>query len=245
MTGDMSGGFPAAARGRLADHAYNVLLHKIVTGELEEGAPLPTEAELCALFEVSRPVVREALKRLREQGVVVSRRGSGSFVQENLSAEISSAQAERKQREILDGLEFRGAVEPLAAALAAERRQDRDLDAIQETIDRYARASLEGSPAAHLDFRFHLAVAAASRNHRFADAIGAVEQDISHGVNLSRFLSRFAHLERSRSVLADHTRILGAIRHRRPEEARRAMRAHLERARLRIIEAQPALLDSA
>ena len=247
MTGDgmTSGGFPAAARGRLADHPYNVLLHKIFTGEFREGDPLPTENALCALFEVSRPVVREALRRLREQGVIVSRRGSGSFVQKSPPAEISSAHAERKQREILESLEFRGAIEPQAAALAAERRQDSDLDAIQEAIDRYARVTLEGGPAAHLDFRFHLAVAAASRNRRFADAIAAVEQDISHGVNLSRFLSRFAHLERSRSVVADHARILAAIRQRRPEEARRAMRAHLENARLRIIEAQPAFADSA
>ena len=240
-----SGDFPAAARGRLADHAYNVLLHKIVTGEFSVGDPLPSENALCALFAVSRPVVREALKRLREQGVIVSRRGAGSFVQNSQLEEIPSAQVGRKQREMLDNLEFRSAIEPQAAALAAERRLDSDLDAIQEVIGRYARAALEGSPAAHLDFRFHLAVASASRNGRFVDAIGAVEQDISHGVNLSRFLSRFAHLERSRSVLADHTRILLAIRQRRPEEARRAMRAHLENARLRMIEAQPALAHSA
>ncbi|MBV8916192.1 MAG: FCD domain-containing protein, partial [Acetobacteraceae bacterium] len=60
-----------------------------------------------------------------------------------------------------------------------------------------------------------------------------------------RFLSRFVHLERSRSVLADHGRILTAIRQRRAEEARRAMRAHLENAKLRMIEAQPPLADTA
>ncbi|UFN48456.1 FadR family transcriptional regulator [Roseomonas sp. OT10] len=242
----MKGGeFPTAARGRLADHAYNVLLHKIVTGEFREGDPLPSEKELCALFEISRPVVREALQRLREQGVITSRRGAGSFVQKALPEEVSSTQVVRKRQEMLENLEFRHAIEPQAAALAAERRLDSDLAAIQEAIDRYARAALEGSPAAHLDFRFHLAVATASHNRRFVDAICSVEQDISHGVNLSRFLSHFAHLERSRSVLADHTRILVAIRQKRPEEARRAMRAHLENARLRMIDAQPALADSA
>lgn len=242
----MNGGtFPAAARRRLADHAYDVLLHKIVTGEFAEGDPLPPESELCTLFEISRPVVREALKRLREQGLIVSRRGSGSFVHKTPMEEISSAQVVHKQHEMLENLEFRDAIEPHAAVLAAERRTEADLDAIQEAVDRYARAALEGSPAAHLDFRFHLAVAAASHNRRFVDAIGAVEQDISHGVNLARFLSRFAHLERSRSVLADHTRILTAVRQQRPEEARRAMRVHLENARRRMIEARPALADTA
>ena len=240
-----SSNFPAATRGRLADHAYNVLLQKIVTGEFGEGALLPSESELCALFAISRPVVREALQRLREQGVVLSRRGIGSFVKMTPPEDVSSMQVASKQREMLENLEFRGTVEPQSAALAAERRVDADLDAIQDAIDHYARAALEGSPAAHLDFRFHLAVANASRNRRFVDAIMAVEEDISHGVNLSRFLSRFAHLERSRSVLADHSRIFAAIRNRRPEEARRAMRAHLENARLRMSEAQPAQAESA
>ena len=240
-----AGEFPAAARSRLADHAYNVLLHKIVTAQFREGDPLPSESELSALFEVSRPVVREALKRLREQGVVVSRRGAGSFVSKSAPEKMSSAHAMRTQREMLENLEFRVAIEPQAAALAAERRTDGDLAAIEEAIDRFARAALEGSPGAHLDFRFHLAVAAASQNRRFVDATLAVELDISHGVNLARFLSQFAHLERSRSVVADHSRILAAIRQHRAEEARRAMRAHLENARLRMIEAQPELAQTA
>lgn len=240
-----AGHFAAVTRSRFAEHAYNVLFHKIVTGEIPEGNPLPSEKELCALFEISRPVVRQALERLREQGLIVSRRGSGSFVQKRPPPDISSAEIVRKQREMLDNLEFRSAIEPQAAALAAERRADPDLDAIQEVLDRFARVTLEGGATAHLDFAFHLAVANASHNRRFVDAIQVVEQDISHGVNLSRFLSRFAHLERSRSVLADHTRILTAIRQRRPEEARRAMRAHLENARLRMSQAQPSLANSA
>ncbi len=240
-----TGSFPAAARSRLADHAYNILLHKIVTGEFRDGDPLPSESALCKLFEVSRPVVREALQRLQLQGALVSRRGAGWFVKQSPSGEFSSAQAAGTRRAMLENLEFRGAIEPQAAALAAERRQDVDVAAMQEAIDRFGRAALEGSPVAHLDFQFHLAVAAGSQNRRFVDAIMAVEQDISHGVNLARFLSHFAHLERSRSVLADHSRILTAIRQQRPEEARRAMRAHLENARLRMIEAQPDLAQTA
>ncbi len=239
------GTFPAAARGRLADHAYNILLHKIVTGEFGEGHPLPSESELATLFEISRPVVREALKRLREQGVVASRRGAGSFVLKLPVDETASTPASRTLRGMMENLDFRNAIEPYAAALAAERRDDADLAAMQEAIDRFARSALEGSPAAHLDFRFHLAVSTASQNRRFVDAIRAVELDISYGVNLSRFLSRFTHLERSRSVVADHARILAAIQRRRPEEASRAMRLHLEQARLRMIEAQPALPQTA
>ena len=61
-----AGGFSAVTRTRFADHAYAVLFHKIVTGELAEGAMLPSENELAALFGVSRPVVdMPELRRIR------------------------------------------------------------------------------------------------------------------------------------------------------------------------------------
>ena len=143
-------------------------------------------------------MVRDALKRLREQGLIVSRRGSGSSAQKRLPLDIKSADVAGKQREMLDNLEFRNAIEPQAAALAAERRLEPELDVAQEALDRHARVVLEGGTAAYLEYRFHLAVAKALHNRRFVDAIQVVEQDISYGVNLSRFLSRFTHLERSR-----------------------------------------------
>lgn len=239
------GAFSTVSRTRLADHAYSVLLHKIVAGEIREGEPLPPENELCALFGVSRPVVREALQRLRGQGLIESRRGSGSFVQPRPAPHLSSAETADRRRRTLENLEFREAIEPQAAALAAERRSDADTQAIQEMVDRYARVALSGGIGLHLDFGFHLAVAEASKNLRFVEGIQGVAHDIDHGVNLARFRSRFEHLERSQSVVADHTRILQAIQSRRPEEARRAMRAHLENARLRMLQSEPPLVKPA
>jgi altronate dehydratase large subunit len=93
---------------------------KIVTGEIAEGASLPSEHELSALFDISRPVVREALQRLRDEGLIASRRGSGSVVQPRPSLDVSSAYFAEKRRLMLENLEFRGTIEPQAAFYAAE-----------------------------------------------------------------------------------------------------------------------------
>ena len=234
-----AGAFVAVTRTRFADHAYAALFQKIVTGEISEGASLPSEHEMCALFSLSRPVVREALQRLRDEGLIASRRGSGSCVQPRPPLDVSSAELARRQQHMLENLEFRGTIEPQAAYLAAERRGDDDLDAIEDAINRHARVAVEGGIGFHLDFGFHLAVATASKNGRFVDAVQMVEHDIDHGVNLARYLGRFDHLKRSQSVIADHSRILRAIRQQRPEGARKAMRAHLENARLRMVQSEP------
>ena len=234
-----AGGFAAVTRTRFADHAYATLFQKIVTGEIAEGGPLPSEHELCALFDLSRPVVREALQRLRDEGLIASRRGSGSYVQPRAPLHVSCAELAGRQRRMVESLEFRGTVEPQAAYLAAERRSAGELAAIEDAIERHARVAAEGGVGEHLDVGFHLAVAAASNNRRFVDAVQLVGHDIDHGVNLARYLARFDQLKRSQSVIADHSLILRAIRQQRPEEARKAMRAHLENARLRMVQSEP------
>ena len=64
----------------LPDKIYGDILNRILEGEYKEGERLPTEHEMAAEFQVSRPIVREALRRLRERGLIYSRQGAGSFV---------------------------------------------------------------------------------------------------------------------------------------------------------------------
>jgi DNA-binding FadR family transcriptional regulator len=233
-------GFPAVRRTRFADQAYAYLFHKITTGEFKEGEMLPSENELCAAFEISRPVVRQALQRLRSDGLIASRRGSGSFVQPRRPADVSEAYKAGKLRELLDNLEFRTVVEPQAAFLAAQRRTGSDLEAMHAAANEFEQvAVIDGRIGHHLDFRFHLALATATGNRRFVEAIRAVEYDIDHGVNLVRFLVRFDHLERSRKVHAEHAGILAAIERRDAEDAAARMRAHLDQARIRMMETRP------
>ncbi len=234
------GAFPTVRRTRFADQAYTFLFHKIITGEFKEGGMLPSENELCTAFGISRPVVRQALQRLRSDGLIVSRRGSGSFVQPRRPVDMSDDYTARKLRELAENLEFRSVVEPKAAFFASQRRTAADLDAMRAAVNEFEQvAVVNGDIGHHLDFRFHHAIAIAAGNRRFVDAIRAVEYDIDHAVNLVRYLVRFDHLERSRSVLAEHVRILIAIERQDADAAATAMREHLEQAHMRMIELRP------
>jgi DNA-binding FadR family transcriptional regulator len=231
------GAFPTFRRSRFADQAYAFLFHKIITGEFREGQMLPPENEMCAMFGISRPVVREALDRLRSEGLINSRRGLGSFVQ---ARPKGYKLAPQKLKLFEENLEFRRIIEPKGVALACTRRTAADLKAIRVAIREYERVAVrDGAAAALLDARFHLAVASASHNQRVIDAIASVEYDIGHGVNLMRRMDRFDNIERVRTVLAEHTCIFKAIEAKDPQDGERAMLAHLERAEGRIAEAQP------
>ena len=233
---------PVVTRPRLADQAYAQLLHRIVTGEYREGAPLPSENELGTQLGISRPVVRAAIDRLRLHGLIESRRGSGTFVLPRRAEAMPPAVVAERQKRFLRNLEFRAAIEPEAAMLAARRRSPVQLAAIAAAVAHYERvAVVQGLIGEHLDFAFHLAVAEASHNGLFVEAIRTVAFDIDHGVNLLRYLARFEHLERSRSVLADHARILTAIDDENSSAARAAMRDHLDHARLRMLHRHPAV----
>src|SRR5690606_18552131 len=106
------------------DQVYGRILSAIMTGVYPKGARLPSEKQLGETFGVSRPVVRVALSRLQRDGLIESRKGSGSFVlatpPEDLSSVADLAQVARYQRY----QEFRLVVEGAAAALAAERRSE-------------------------------------------------------------------------------------------------------------------------
>ena len=80
---------PAPLRqSKLADQLYEQILAKIVSGALPEGGKLPSEGQLCELFGVSRPVVREALSQLQEQGLVQNRERRGMFVTQMSPQEV-------------------------------------------------------------------------------------------------------------------------------------------------------------
>ena len=238
LPGFLVGG-AALSRTKFADQAYAYLFHKIISGAYREGQSLPSENDLCGLFGISRPVVRQALDRLRIDGLIESRQGSGWFVRPRPD-EARVAMSEGKLKELLMNLEFRRVIEPEAAALAAERRSEEDLAALRSAVEEFDRVAVQGGNVGHhLDFAFHHALATATGNHRFVEAISAVEYDIDHAVNLARYLVRYDQLDRARKVLREHTRMLEAVERQDAEEARQAMKDHLEQARIRMSEVHP------
>src|SRR3712207_5305575 len=135
------------------------MIDSITQGEFREQSKLPTESELAERFGVSRPTVREALSRLRSDGIIASRRGSGSYVVRKPDENLLRFAPIESIADIQRCYAFRTWVEAGAAELAAEMRDQYDLNAIQAAYDAMAKALETGALGVDEDLAFHNAIA--------------------------------------------------------------------------------------
>jgi GntR family transcriptional repressor for pyruvate dehydrogenase complex len=219
----------------LAQRVVTGLKDKILAGELPPGHKLPSETELIEEFGVSRTVVREAVTRLRAEGLVETFQGRGSFVlamPEPTSFTVESA-AIRTHHDVLDMIDFRLGIESEAAALAAARVNSAGAEAIRSALAAFVEAKPEDQVEA--DFRFHRAVAAASGNRFYLDLLDSLGPMM---IMLPRTrltdaysLTDAGHVER---VRREHDNVAAAVISGDPDTARAAMRVHLGNTRRRL-----------
>ncbi|SEH26269.1 FadR/GntR family transcriptional regulator [Rhizobium sp. NFR12] len=223
------------ARKGLADIVFERMLRAIKSGAYKPDERLPTEHDLAAEFEVSRPVIREALKRLRDQSLIYSRRGAGSFVRSvGLRDPLGFGQLENVA-DLLNCYEFRLTMEPAAAAAAAARHDADSLKAIRQALELLRDATNRQSHREDADFQFHLAIARAGQNNYFTTAMEALKDHIAvgmkfHGASIKREASGLSR------VFGEHEAIATAIANSNEEEARRLMFEHLKGSRERLFQ---------
>ncbi|NYT83313.1 FadR family transcriptional regulator [Alcaligenaceae bacterium] len=200
---------------------------KILSAEFQEGQKLPTEFELAESFQVSRNVVREAIARLKLNGLVETRRGVGTFVAGNVNA--------RKFEVIADDLldagqlkhvyQLRIEIEAGAAALAAENRTARQLKALETALRETDKAGGDWQRGADAALKFHLAVTQCSNNPYFIRLMEHLSYVLHNAVRTLRYSTtgteRIGHIE------TEHHEIFDAIRDQDAQKARQAMRHHL------------------
>lgn len=173
---------PATQRKRLGELVFSRLQQAIKSGPYEPDERLPTENDLASEFQVSRHVVRDALQRLRDQGLIYSRRGSGSFVRDHGLRDPLGFGSLENLADLQNCYEFRLSLEPAAAALAAARHVPETLQAIRGALDLLRDATNRDRHREDADFMFHLAIAQASRNPYLAKAMEALEDHIAVGM---------------------------------------------------------------
>lgn len=226
---------------RLSDRLTQRIFRLIESGEFHEGSRLPAESILADRFGVSRPVIREALSRLRSMGAIVSRKGAGSYVQYRTSAQpdqdnetpfgfISSLSQIRRC------FEFRAAVESEAAFHAARNRTPALLLHMREAVDQLEKAVSDGALGVDPDVEFHMTIAKASCNEFFEFVSSAMRSQIEFSIDLARRLSLTRPQAVPIMVQAEHEDIYRAIEAQDAEAARVAMRRHVEHACSRIFE---------
>lgn len=219
--------------------AYQGILRLINESKLNEGDRLPSEAEMATTFGISRPVVRQALTRLQEAGVVQIRWGAGSYVR-NMSERLGSTAPAfgpvNSLEEVRFTFEIRMAIESEAAALAAERATAADCEAIQAAHDKVIEVLAAQAVGQDADIDYHFAIAVASHNPYFERMMLSVRAPIIFCANLARMLAQQHAKDRARMVVSEHQAIVDAIVGRDPLRAREAMRLHVSNACRRVFQ---------
>lgn len=221
---------------KLVDRVFEELRQRIQDGNYPPDTRLPGEHELAAMLGVSRPIVRDALGRLRDQGIVYSRQGAGTFVQATVSPQAQLAFTPVKTiADIQRCYEFRLTIEPYAAYFAAQRRDDTAIKKIADALAELRDATSHQLHRTDADFMFHRAVTEAANNHYYTASMDALKPHIAVGMHLHGLSLMGPRLQLER-VFEEHERIYRAVAEGRADDARDAMRIHLEGSRDRLFE---------
>jgi GntR family transcriptional repressor for pyruvate dehydrogenase complex len=215
---------------RLYEQIVQQIEESILKGTLKTGDQLPAERDLAQRFGVSRTAVREAVKALREKGLVEAYSGRGTFITDGTS------QAVRQSLDLMvkigqpEGSQFlaelRSILEPEIAALAAKRAQESDVGTMREAVAVMDRAGRNADSYIEADLDFHLALAEAAANPLILSLIDSIV-----GLLREQRIRIFRVEGGPERGQFHHKRILEAVEQRDAEKARAAMRAHLEQVR--------------
>lgn len=221
---------------RLHRDVMRHLVDDIVSGARVEGELLPKEVDLAAAFDVSRGVARETIRALEERGLISVRHGVGATVNRSDQWDIfdpmlleALLQTHHDTKILGEYLECRRILEIEAVGMAARRATASDVEMIAAALARMDAATREPSSkeaerAFHeADVRFHQSIVRAAGNR----ALGVLVERIHSALLLARFPLARPQYRKERAI-PEHRRIYEAIAAHDPDEAQRAMRAHLD-----------------
>ncbi|BBO59092.1 FadR/GntR family transcriptional regulator [Mycoavidus sp. B2-EB] len=224
--------FRIASVGTLADRVTQVLAQKIRSQELRPDSRL-TEHIMAKRFGVSRTVIREAISRLKSDGLVEARQGLGTVVLQPGAAtafRIDVGTTDSLQT-VFQVFELRRSIEGEAAALAAQRCTPEQLVQIKQALAAIDGAAKKGDVAVDEDFGLHKMIALATGNALYASLLDFLNRFIYTSIKATR-TTQVSRMDFS--LHAEHRAIIEAIARADPDAARRAAIAHIDNATARV-----------
>lgn len=221
---------------RLSDIVYEKIVGMISDGRFPLNERLPSEQKLATMFGASRPVVREALERLRNDDVVVSQKGSGSYVRQQPDSSVLQQVPVGSLADVQRFFEFRSGLEASAAELAARNWQPADKLRIEQALAALELSMERGDLGAEEDFTLHESIASASHNQFHITVRTWFKPHFQIGQSVTRSLSLKRTPQHLRDVQDEHTAIVKAIFERHEQAAHDTMKNHILKARARMFQ---------
>jgi GntR family transcriptional regulator, transcriptional repressor for pyruvate dehydrogenase complex len=218
--------YQAVHTSRLYEQIVQQIESSILKGVLAPGDQLPAERELAQQFGVSRTAVREALKTLREKGLVEAYSGRGTFVRNGTSDAIRQSLDRMSKIGQADGsaqlAELRMILEPEIAALAVRRMEHQHVAAMRQAVAEMDQSLRNPERYIEADLDFHLTLAEAAANPLILSLIDSIVDLLRE--QRMRIFQVDGGPERGQ---LHHKRVLEAVEQGDETKARDAMRAHL------------------
>ncbi|WP_306316468.1 MULTISPECIES: FadR/GntR family transcriptional regulator [unclassified Streptomyces] len=228
---------------RLADRVAAMLTEEIESGRLTAGDKLPTEVELVKQLGVSRTVIREAVSRLRNAGLVEPRQGRGVFVLPRRTRPLD-LEADGTLAKVLQIVEVRRAMEAEAAHLAATRATPADVARMRAALEAIDEAVAAGGDGTDEDLAFHRSIAESTGNPVLVSTVRYLGEVSRGGIRVTR-ANEARRDDFFEAVRSEHQAILTAIENSDAKAARTAARRHMKQAATRLQKADPEFWDEA
>lgn len=224
--------FHPVEHGRTADEVVRQIEILILEGILRVGDRLPAERDLARQFDVSRPILREALKELEERGLLVTRHGGGTYVADVIGQVFTRPIMEliaRHQKATRDYLEYRREVEAVAAEFAALRATDADKALLARMLAamKVAHQKDDFAEEAAIDVEFHNAIGECAHNIILLHTLRSCYRLLTEGVFYNRAMI-YNFTGARQKLLAQHVAIGEAVIAGDAVAAREAVQAHID-----------------
>ncbi|MBL4783959.1 MAG: FCD domain-containing protein [Cohaesibacteraceae bacterium] len=234
--------FKKIASNRTAEAIIAQLEGLVLEGVLRVGDRLPAERELAARMDVSRPVLREALKDMEDRNLIEARHGGGTYIANVIGTVFSDAIVSiihRHPKALADYFEFRRDLEGMTAAHAANRATDIDRQILTRIFNQMKKYHETGTLDQEIeaDIEFHMAIGEASHNMMLLHTLRSCYKLLVDGVFYSR-KSLYGMQGVQEIVLEQHQAIYDAIMNRDSVSARNAAVDHIAYVELTLSRAE-------
>lgn len=223
----------------LTDRVTALLANQIRSGAYPVNARLPTEKVMTQEYGVSRTVIREAISRLKSEGLVETRQGSGTMVLDLKSSGVFRLghDDQNPARGVLRIIELRRGIEGEMAALAAERRSSAEMAKICLALQAIDDAVEAGGDGVVEDLQFHMAISRATANPHYTELLSLLTRALQDAICVTRG-NEARREDFTSQVRAEHEAIRSAIQVQDVAAARQAALDHMQNTARRIEQAE-------